>query len=165
MYVVELVVARGHPNVRAMHETTIEITKDEYLTPRGDCIIGVGADKGAADLSRELKEILRTEGSRAYLVLEAEGFREVVEGVGDPRLELSDCRSLVFRKSRFVDPRTVMVGANKAAVDLDRRLIERLRRGIELSAFIIVSIEPLSTGELLEIVERIRKSGRDRVPR
>jgi hypothetical protein len=27
--------ARGHENVRATHATTIEVTKEEHLTPRG----------------------------------------------------------------------------------------------------------------------------------
>ena len=29
----------GHPNIQATHQKTIEITKDDYLTHEGYCII------------------------------------------------------------------------------------------------------------------------------
>jgi hypothetical protein len=48
----------GHPNIRSLHAKTIEITKDEHLTPRGDCIIGVRANKACADLDEALKHSL-----------------------------------------------------------------------------------------------------------
>ncbi len=50
----------GHPNVRSLHPKTIEITKDEHLTPRGDCIIGVRANKACADLDEALKHRLKS---------------------------------------------------------------------------------------------------------
>ena len=40
----EIVIARGHPNIRATHKTTLEVTKEKELSPRGDCIIGICAD-------------------------------------------------------------------------------------------------------------------------
>ncbi|HIP58595.1 MAG TPA: DUF371 domain-containing protein, partial [Archaeoglobus profundus] len=36
----EVITAWGHPNITAKHRTTLEITKDEELSIRGDCIIG-----------------------------------------------------------------------------------------------------------------------------
>ncbi|MEM3095074.1 MAG: DUF371 domain-containing protein, partial [Nitrososphaera sp.] len=44
------VIFYGHPNVQSLHGKTVEITKDEHLTLRGDCIIGVRASKACADL-------------------------------------------------------------------------------------------------------------------
>lgn len=35
----------GHRNITAKHRTTLEITKDEEITRKADCIIGVRADK------------------------------------------------------------------------------------------------------------------------
>jgi hypothetical protein len=42
--------AYGHPNILATHKTTLEFTKDNELSLKGDCIVGVKADF-------ELKEI------------------------------------------------------------------------------------------------------------
>ena len=36
--------ARGHENIRGVHKTTFEFTKEKELTLKGDCIIGVNAD-------------------------------------------------------------------------------------------------------------------------
>ncbi|MHA1410910.1 MAG: DUF371 domain-containing protein, partial [Candidatus Odinarchaeia archaeon] len=47
--------ARGHENITATHPTTLEITKDMKLTPRGDCIIAVGSEKALFDFSDEIK--------------------------------------------------------------------------------------------------------------
>jgi len=152
MYAVDVVVARGHPNVRALHETTLEITRDEHITPRGDCIVGVGADKGAADLSEDIKRILTSPSSIVYLIIRTGGLREVVRGRGDPRLTLSDKRSMVFRKSSYIDSRTVMVCADKAAADLDRALVEELKRGTRLVAYIVASSEPIGLEECLEFL-------------
>jgi len=49
---------RGHPCVTALHPTTLEITRDTGLTPRGDCIVGVAADRAARDLPREVRDLL-----------------------------------------------------------------------------------------------------------
>lgn len=46
----------GHKNIRSNHQKTIEITKDSHLTPSGDCIIGINATCGCADLPMSLKE-------------------------------------------------------------------------------------------------------------
>ena len=45
----------GHPNVRSTHTRTIEITKAPTLSLRGDCIIGVNANKACRDLKPTLK--------------------------------------------------------------------------------------------------------------
>ena len=48
----------GHPNIRAWHGKTIEITKDNNLTLKGDCIVGVRASKGCSELSEGVKSAL-----------------------------------------------------------------------------------------------------------
>ena len=58
----DVVEFRGHPMVRSSHPTTVEVTTEDYLTENGECIIGVGADKGCAGLSGAVKERLRREG-------------------------------------------------------------------------------------------------------
>jgi len=127
--VVEVVRARGHSNIRAEHPTTFEITREEELTPRGDCIIAVGADKGARDLSEVFKEAARSEEARITIIIEVPsvGLREVVRAWGHPGLTFEHPTDLVVRKSYFVCGRTVAVGADKAAKDLSRELVRALR--------------------------------------
>lgn len=129
MEYIELIEARGHPNLRATHKTTLEITKDPYLTLRGDCIIAVEADKAAKDLSPEFKRLASSEGGIITLRIEAEDFYDTVRGFGSPKLLFTDGGSMVFRKSSYSCSRTVMIKADKAAVDLNRRLVEALRKG------------------------------------
>jgi hypothetical protein len=123
----ETVLFRGHPMVRSLHPTTIEVTTEEHLTPRGDCIIGVGASKGCAQLSETLKQALRRGGSRVTFSLRAGGQKFEFTAKGDMGLSLSHPRDIVIRKSRFVSDRTLAVGASAAARDIPRQFVERLR--------------------------------------
>lgn len=126
MKIVEIIKGKGHPNIKATHKSTLEITKDTYLTPRGNCIIAVKADKAAKDLSEEMKEALRS-GRKILVQIEIEGLLDEIIGKGHPILPLTDSRSIVIRKSTFICPRTVIIKADKAARDLDRRIIKKLR--------------------------------------
>ncbi|GAB6946403.1 DUF371 domain-containing protein [Vulcanisaeta sp. JCM 16161] len=135
--VIDRVMAWGHVNVRARHRTTIEITKDDYLTPRGDCIIGIRADKGLSDIKPELKEIIRKDGSLVIVILVVDDYFDYVIGMGSSRLTLGNNNKLIIRRSNYVDDSTLMIRANKAAIDLDRRLIDRLKRGSPLTVYIV----------------------------
>ncbi|MEO3993734.1 MAG: DUF371 domain-containing protein [Desulfurococcaceae archaeon TW002] len=139
-YIVKLDVVsfRGHPNIRATHKTTFEITRETYLSSRGDCIIGVNADKGLADLSQELKHIIRSENSVILVLLVDElGEYDLVFGRGDPRLELSDEKRIIVRRSTYVSQNTLAILSSKSAADLKRSLIEDLKRGVSARAYII----------------------------
>jgi hypothetical protein len=52
---------------------------------------------------------------------------EVITGFGSAALTLSDTDDMVVRKSTFISGRTLMIGANKAARDLDRKFVEKLK--------------------------------------
>lgn len=123
----ETVFAVGHENVRATHETTLEITKEKLLSRQGDCIIAISADKAVVNLSREFKDGLRKPNARVTLMIEAEGIVEEVKAHGSPRLLLSHPTDIVVRKSDYVCSRTLAVRADKAASDLSRELVEKLR--------------------------------------
>ena len=127
MRVEEFIEARGHAKIRGTHGTTFEFTKETRLTERGDCIIGVGASKGAADLSYEFRQILQNSNSRITMLLVAGEFSEVVRGFGSQELLLTNRTDLVVRKSDYTCGRTLMVRSDKAAVDLPRGLIALLR--------------------------------------
>ena len=127
MRVVEELEARGHPNVLATHPMTFEITKDHELTRRGDCVIAVGASRGLPDFSAGFKRLCRNERTRIILELEAAGIVESILGRGSPALQLNHLRDIVGRKSTYVSDRTIMIRANKAASDISRSLVRKLK--------------------------------------
>ena len=53
----------GHPNIQSLHLRAIEVTKNPNLTLRGDCIIGVRANKACKDLNPSLQRLLKKEDS------------------------------------------------------------------------------------------------------
>lgn len=102
------------------------LTKEEEVGSGGDCIIGVRAEFATRDLPPEFKETIR---ARVPLLIQisAGGLTEEVSARGHPKLPLDHPTDVVVRKSDFVCGRTIAVGASKGAVDLSRKLIERLR--------------------------------------
>ncbi|WP_457548944.1 DUF371 domain-containing protein [Archaeoglobus sp.] len=124
----EEVVARGHPNVRATHRTTLEVTKEEELTPKGDCIIGVKANKSLKDFNDEIKSWLR-EGKPILIeiVLPDYGLKDYLKAFGSPKLTFRHKTDIVIRKSEFVCDRTLAIKSNKSAKDIDREIAELLR--------------------------------------
>jgi len=127
MKMTEFVLAQGHRNIQATHKSTIEITKDSELSRRGNCIIAVSADKSLVDLSSQFKENLRKENSELTMLIEAGEIAEIVSAYGNPRLTLSHPTEMVVRKSNYVCSRTLAIEADKAARDLPRKLVQRLK--------------------------------------
>ena len=115
----------GHPNIKATHRSTLEFTKDPFCTPRGDCILGVKASKSVADLNEELKAEIKR-GRKVWVRISCGELTEELYGFGSSKLTLTDLRSIVIRKSRFVDPSTLMINANKSAGDVNRRLVRKM---------------------------------------
>jgi hypothetical protein len=125
----ETVRCRGHQNVSAGHASTFEVTTDDWLTPAGDCILAVEADRAPADFDEAFVDACQDVDATITATVEAGGHRAVVEGRGDPELTFASDRSAVGRTSDYVDDRTVMVGADGAATDLDRDLVAALADG------------------------------------
>lgn len=121
------VTARGHQAIKALHPTTFELTKDSYLTERGDCIIGVELDKAVSDLDQELKNALRKRSSIVLLILKTDNVVDIVVGQGHEDLVLSDSRKIVVRRSSYIDSATLAINANKSSRNIRRELIEKLR--------------------------------------
>ena len=141
--VYEVVTAHGHPNVRATHKSTLEITREDYLTPRGDCIIGVSADKGLSGFSSEFKEVVSRDTS-IVIVLFYIGDRlyDIVVGHGSSRLTYSDKTRIIIRKSSYVDGATAFIQSSKAARDLDRRFIGLLKNRDIVFKAVFIALEP-----------------------
>ena len=126
-----IITAKGHPNVKCAHKTTLEITKEDYLTPTGDCIIGISADKSMLDFPEDFKERIRN-ANRMVVEILVEDLREVIVGRGHKDLILNHPTDIVIRKSTYICPRTLMISADKGAKDIDREIVRRLREGSEL---------------------------------
>ena len=122
----ETIVCYGHENVKATHRSTLEITKEDYLTPRGDCIICIKASKALRDLDEKIKEALKS-GKKVKIRIIVDGIVDELEAFGDSRLSFESDFSMVIRKSDYVDGRTLAIKANKAAKDIKRELIEKLK--------------------------------------
>jgi hypothetical protein len=123
----EVIFGCGHKNIQATHKTTLEFTKDKHLSRKGDCIVTVAADKALADLSAEFKEKLRKPHAKLTIIIEAGGIIEQVNAHGSPQLILAHPTDMVIRKSDYVCNRTLAVHADKAAQDLSKALVEKLK--------------------------------------
>jgi len=119
--------ACGHANVIGEHRTTVEITTEDYLTREGTCIIGIQAGQSLSEVPADIKVLATSEKTKIVLKLKTGKYMEEVTGRGDPGLTYLDTVSMVARKSSFVCDRTLMVGADKAASDLDREFVDALR--------------------------------------
>jgi len=145
-YAIEVVHAYGHPNVKATHRSTFEITRESFLTERGDCIIAVNADKAVNDFSEEFKNICRNENSIIIILLLVDSNFDVIIARGHRFLKLSSNISIVVRKSEFIDERTLAVCASKAARDLKRDLVIMLRNPNILLKAILIAFAPKKSG-------------------
>jgi len=138
--VTEIIHCHGHKNIRSIHKSTFEVTKDAELSLTGDCIIGVAADKGCADLSPAFKDAMTRPHAVLTTVLEAEDIAVTVTGSGNELQTFENQNDFVWRKSNFVCDRTIAVGTDHAAHDLPRELIETLKNGAELTVTMTVTV-------------------------
>ena len=123
----EEIIFYGHPNIRAMHEKTIELTKAKDITLRGDCIIGVNANKACIALSNTIKNKLRENNSLIRISLIVDKYIYSFFGYGNSFLIITDKHDIVIRKSEFVCPRTMAIRCNKASSDIPKDLVQLLK--------------------------------------
>ena len=123
----EFVFGYGHANIIATHKTTLEFTKETHLSKKGDCIIAVEADKALADLNPEFKANMRKPNAKLTVLIEAGGISAQVKAYGTQQLSLAHSTDAVVRKSDYVCSRTLAVRADKAAIDLPRTLVGKLK--------------------------------------
>ena len=117
----------GHPNVQSLHARAIEVTKNTNLTLRGDCIIGVRANKACKDLDPTLRRLLKKEDSVVRVTIIAGNLSYRVKAFGNTRLLLSDIQDIVIRKTNFVCSRTLCVNSDKASLDIPRGIVRWLQ--------------------------------------
>ncbi|MFB6102989.1 MAG: DUF371 domain-containing protein [Haloplanus sp.] len=134
----EVIHAHGHENVSATHGSTFEVTTDDWLTPAGDCILGIEADCAPADFDDDFLAACRDPDATITVTLDADGERERVQARGHPELTFESERSAVVRTSTYVDDRTVAVAADAAADALDRQFVAELVTGGDLTVTLSV---------------------------
>ena len=123
----EVIFGCGHENIQAMHKTTLEFTKDIYLSKKGDCIVTIATDKAVADLNAEFKGKLRNPQAKLSVRIEVGELVEQINAHGSPQLILTHPTDMVIRKSGYVSNRTLAIHADKAAQDLPRDFVEKLK--------------------------------------
>jgi hypothetical protein len=117
----------GHPNIMATHHATIEFTKETQLSKSGDCVLVIGLDRSLAELSPEFKEALRRPRAKLVVTVEVGRLSEKIQGQGSRLLSLDNPVEMVMRKSDFISDRTLAICADKAAKDINRELVEKLK--------------------------------------
>ena len=110
----------GHPNTLATHKNTIEFTKESNLTKNGDCILGVRADFQLDELRGIVKNF-----SKIKIILKTGNLKEEI--ISSVNKDFNDGHEIVIRKSEYCSNRTLAIRADKAAADIDRRLVELLK--------------------------------------
>ncbi|MCO1579371.1 DUF371 domain-containing protein [Crossiella sp. SN42] len=105
--------ATGHPEIRATHDKTWELTPDTELTARATCVLGVGAVTEGGPLAGPVE-----------LRISAGGHSATVRAVGNPNWVPGG--PAVIRRSPLRLPGTLATDADLSAADLPRDLAARL---------------------------------------
>lgn len=135
---------KGHRNVRATHERSLEFTKEDFLTKRGDCIVGISSTKALRDFKEEFKDLAKKPSSLILtLVVGGDGSYDVVIGRGNEGLTYSDPIKVIIRKSNYVSGNTAAVSSDKAAKDLNRKLVDYLKSD-DAEALVIMFVVDLN---------------------
>lgn len=137
--VTETIRCHGHPHITSRHPTTFEVTREEHLSRAGDCIIAVGADKGAADLSPAFRAALARDDAILHTCLICGDQVAAVTSQGSGAMVLTHPTDLVWRRSSFVCGRTIGIFSDRTARTLPRPLIARLRKGDDLRVELTVT--------------------------
>lgn len=126
MDIMEEITAYGHKNIICSHKSTIELTKADYLTKKGTCILGINCSKACADISSDLKDLIHR-GKKVNVLIKVDDVEDQFYGFGDPNLTLLDEKDMVFRKSNFICSRTILIKCSKASNELNQKLIDKLK--------------------------------------
>lgn len=117
----------GHPNVRCLHERTIEVTTESHLTVRGDCIIGVKASKACRHLNDLLKSRIQNDQTTVKIEISVENVAIEINGTGHRNLSLLSGTDVVMRRSNFISSRTLCINCDKGSVDIPQEMIKLLQ--------------------------------------
>jgi hypothetical protein len=117
----------GHKQILSLHEKTLEITKDDSLTPQGDCIVGVNSGMSCIDLPEKMKKRIQNPESKIKFTIKAGKFTFKIQGHGSEKLTLKHVSDIVLRKSAFTCSRTIAINCDNASSDIPRDLVSLLQ--------------------------------------
>ena len=135
----EIIQCRGHPLVSGTHPTTFEVTVESHLTSTGNCIIGIGADKGCAGLSAEFKTVLAHDDARLLTRLSCGGIDVEIHSRGSSQFTLMHPTDMVWRRSTFVCGRTIGILSDQVAATLPDDLIKNLIAEKEMTVTLVAT--------------------------
>lgn len=119
----------GHKNILAKHKSTLEFTKEDFLTKKGDCIIGINAN---IDFKKDVPEFRKAIDTKAKkfrkikITMKHGKHRDDVVALFNHNFSHSE--AMVIRKSAFIDARTFAYKANKSAKELNRDIFKELQK-------------------------------------
>lgn len=121
----------GHSNITATHRSTCEITKEDRLTQKGDCIVGVSARFDAEELER-----FAHDSGGMVITLRCGALKEVIHAKANPHFKAGN--EIVVRRSPFASERTIATHADRACMDFSREFVEMIKNP---NATIMVELE------------------------
>ncbi|GAB4284410.1 MAG: DUF371 domain-containing protein [Candidatus Dojkabacteria bacterium] len=113
----------GHENILATHVKTLEFTKDDFLSDRGDCIVGIRATfelEKLKEFKNKVKFILSLQDPISNNLLKSE-HKCIVNK------DFNSNHELILRKSFFNSERTFGFRLNRGANRVDRRIVELMK--------------------------------------
>ncbi|MDD1684788.1 MAG: DUF371 domain-containing protein [Methanoregula sp.] len=135
----EIIRCHGHPLVRGTHPTTFEVTCENYLTRKGNCIIGIAADKGCAGLSPVFKSVLAHNDAHLVTTLACHGEKAEIHSHGSSQMLLDHPTDMVWRKSTFVCGRTIGIQSDYVALTLPKAFVQNLIAGKEMELTLVAT--------------------------
>ena len=117
----------GHKHVLSLHEKTLEITKDDDLTPQGDCIVGINSDISCIDLPDKMKKKIQNSKTIIKFTIKIGKNSFKIQGFGSQKLTLKHVSDIVLRKSAFTCSRTIAINCDKASSDIPRDFVRLLQ--------------------------------------
>jgi 16S rRNA (cytidine1402-2'-O)-methyltransferase len=126
--------ARGHGQIAATHDKTIEVTRAEDITRRATCVVAVGAEYDDAEL-RQLRGDIEVS-------IECDGVEDHFRATTTPFFLGDD--SLVLRRGEPLRARTFAYDASKTAAELDRALVAKLA---EATQDVQITMRSLGSGD------------------
>ena len=117
----------GHKHVLSLHEKTLEITKDDDLTPQGDCIVGINSNISCLDLPDKIKKKIQNPKTVIKFTIKIGKNSFKIQGFGSQKLTLKHVSDIVLRKSAFTCSRTIAINCDKASSDMPRGMVRLLQ--------------------------------------
>ncbi len=132
-----LLTCKGHPNIRASHAKTFEVTTDDTITQSGTCIIGVRAEYD--------EDALFALRGRVKITLKAGDFEDQVLARINPSFRRGE--PLIFRRHEKSQPRSLCIATTKGASGLNRDLINVLQNTDAELQIVIEALEEERSAE------------------